>query len=139
MLCLAIRNDDMIVRLENDQCAPGRVLCQNRLNCAESAIVCEQEHTQYTEAFKSSARCTLENLNDGFDCYYTGIGINTNNNTCIPFEWLCDGSYDCPLGNDEEHCYKLTTTTKPVIRTGSRCLTDKKCMLNDHRISHVRC
>jgi hypothetical protein len=111
---------------ENNQCAPGRILCQNGLNCAESARQCEQDHTQYTEAFKNTARCTLDKPNDGFDCYYTGHGIN---NTCIPFEWLCDGVYDCAFGNDEEHCHKMTTTRKPTKPTSNRCLTDKKCKL----------
>jgi hypothetical protein len=110
--------------LENSQCAPGRVLCQNQLNCAESARICEQDHTQYTESFKITARCTLDKPNDGFNCYYTGTGIN---NTCIPFEWLCDGVYDCPLGNDEEHCQKLTTTQKPGTKIPKRCLTEQKC------------
>jgi hypothetical protein len=112
--------------LENNQCAPGRILCQNGLNCAESARMCEQDHTQYTESFKNTARCTLDKPNDGFDCYYTGNGIN---NTCIPFEWLCDGVYDCPFGNDEEHCHKMTTTKKPTQKITNRCLTDKKCKL----------
>ena len=118
-----------ISSIENGQCAPGRVLCQNRLNCAESALSCEQDHTQYTESFKTTARCTLDKPNDGFDCYYAGIGIHNSNHTCIPFEWLCDGVYDCPLGNDEDHCHKMTTTKKPVTKVGSRCLTDKKCKL----------
>lgn len=117
---------------KNDQCAPGRVLCQNGLNCAESALLCEQDHTQYTEAFKDSARCTLETANDGFDCFYTGPGIQRSNETCIPFSWLCDGVRDCPLGNDEDHCHKLTTTRKPPSATPNRCTTDQ-------RFTHVMC
>lgn len=113
--------------LENEQCAPGRVLCQNRLHCAESALLCEQDHTQYTEAFKDAARCTLETPNDGFDCFYTGPGIQRSNETCIPFSWLCDGVRDCPLGNDEDHCHKLTTTRKPASATPNRCTTDQRC------------
>lgn len=113
--------------LENEQCAPSRVLCQNRLNCAESAQICEQDHTQYTEAFKTSARCQLDEPNDGFDCYYTSSGATNANNTCIPFEWLCDGVSDCPLRNDEEHCDKLTTTKITPTKLPSRCLTEKKC------------
>ena len=93
-------------------------MCQNRLNCAESARVCEQDHTQYTESFKETARCTLDKQNDGFDCYYADSEINNSNNTCIPFEWLCDGVYDCPFGNDEEHCHKLTT---------SKTITNETC------------
>ena len=111
--------------LVNDQCAPGRVLCQNRINCAESGLFCERDHTQYTESFKNMARCTLENENDGFDCYY-GDG-ETSNTTCIPFEWLCDGVRDCPLGNDEEHCHKMTTTTESIASASGRCLTEQKC------------
>ncbi len=118
--------------LETGQCAPGRVLCQNLLNCAESARICEQDHTQYTESFKTTARCTLDKPNDGFNCYYTTIGIN---NTCIPFEWLCDGVYDCPFGNDEEHCHKLTTTTTPSTKISNRCLTEKKCKFSKNKIS----
>ncbi|CAF0871036.1 unnamed protein product [Adineta steineri] len=115
----------------NEQCAPGRILCQNRINCAESARLCEQDHTQYTEAFKNTARCTLEQPNDGFDCYYNEN--NSSNHTCIPFEWLCDGAYDCPFGNDEEHCHKMTTTRKTVTKkTPSLCLTDTK-------FTHVMC
>ncbi|CAF0827396.1 unnamed protein product [Adineta steineri] len=115
----------------NEQCAPGRILCQNRINCAESARLCEQDHTQYTEAFKNTARCTLEQPNDGFDCYYNEN--NSPNHTCIPFEWLCDGVYDCPFGNDEEHCHKMTTTRKTVTKkTPSLCLTDTK-------FTHVMC
>ncbi|CAF0925285.1 unnamed protein product [Adineta steineri] len=115
----------------NEQCAPGRSLCQNRINCAESARLCEQDHTQYTEAFKNTARCTLEQPNDGFDCYYNED--NSSNHTCIPFEWLCDGVYDCPFGNDEEHCHKMTTTRKTVTKkTPSLCLTDTK-------FTHVMC
>ncbi|CAF1083583.1 unnamed protein product [Rotaria sp. Silwood1] len=117
---------------KNNQCAPGRILCQNRLNCAESAHACEQDHTQYTEAFKTTARCTLDKPNDGFDCYYTGTESNHANHTCIPFEWLCDGVYDCPLGNDEEHCHKITTTAKPATRIPSRCLTERQ-------FTHVMC
>lgn len=112
-----------IFDLENGQCAPGRILCQNRLNCAETARICEQDHTQYTDEFKTTARCTLDQANDGFDCYYP---IHGTNNTCIPFEWLCDGAYDCPLGNDEEHCHKLTTTTRTTSKS-NRCLTSDKC------------
>ena len=115
---------NFIFSLENKQCAPGRVLCQNLVHCAESARICEQDHTQYTEAFKNTARCTLDKPNDGFNCYYP---IHGSNNTCIPFEWLCDGVYDCPLGNDEEHCYKLTTTTKAPTPSSRRCLTGTKC------------
>ncbi|CAF0753970.1 unnamed protein product [Adineta steineri] len=115
----------------NEQCAPGRILCQNRINCAESARLCEQDHTQYTEAFKNTARCTLEQPNDGFDCYYNEN--NSSNHTCIPFEWLCDGVYDCPFGNDEEHCHKMTTTRKTMTKkTPSLCLTDTK-------FTHVMC
>lgn len=114
---------------ENEQCASGRVLCQNRIHCAESALVCERDHTKYTESFKTSSRCTIEKENDGFNCYYTGTGINHGNNTCIPYEWFCDGVKDCPMGNDEDHCYKLTTTTTPSLAVASRCLTDKRCML----------
>ncbi|CAF1089380.1 unnamed protein product [Adineta ricciae] len=114
----------------NDQCAPGRVLCQNRINCAESGLLCEQDHTQYTESFKNMARCTLENENDGFDCYYEDG--NTSNRTCIPFEWLCDGNRDCPLGNDEEHCHKMTTTTESIAYASGRCLTEQK-------FTHVMC
>ncbi|CAF3131473.1 unnamed protein product [Rotaria socialis] len=117
---------------KNEQCAPGRVLCQNRIHCAESARICEQDHTQYTEAFKATARCTIDKPNDGFDCHYTGIEINNSNRTCIPIEWLCDGAYDCPYGNDEDHCHKMTTTMKPAMRIPSRCLTDKK-------FTHVMC
>ncbi|CAF0780089.1 unnamed protein product [Rotaria sordida] len=117
---------------KNEQCAPGRILCQNRLNCAESARMCEQDHTQYTEAFKTTARCTLDKPNDGFDCYYTGTELSNANHTCIPFEWLCDGFYDCPLGNDEEHCHKITTTTRTLTRDPSRCLTEK-------RFTHIMC
>lgn len=110
--------------LENGQCAHGRVLCQNRVNCAESARVCEQDHTQYTESFKNTARCIINKPGDGFDCYYNNNGLNS---TCIPFEFLCDGERDCPFGNDEEHCDKLTTTRKPATRIPSKCLTEKKC------------
>jgi hypothetical protein len=101
------------------------------LNCAESALICEQDHTQYTESFKDSARCTLEKPGDGFDCYYTGTGIHNPNDTCIPFAWLCDGARDCPLGNDEDHCDKMTTTTtkKSTSKIESRCLIGQKCRL----------
>ncbi|CAF2846878.1 unnamed protein product [Rotaria sp. Silwood2] len=117
---------------KNNQCAPGRILCQNRLNCAESARICEQDHTQYTESFKTTARCTLDKPDDGFDCYYTGSELNNANTTCIPFEWLCDGVYDCPLGNDEEHCHKITTTARPVTRVPGRCLTERQ-------FTHIMC
>jgi hypothetical protein len=110
--------------LENNQCAPGRVLCQNLIHCAESARICEQDYTQYNESFKSTARCTIDQPNDGFNCYYS---IHGSNNTCIPFQWLCDGDYDCPFGNDEEHCHKLTTTIKPAIPISRKCLTEHKC------------
>lgn len=116
--------------LENGQCAPGRILCQNRLNCAESARICELDHTQYTDEFKSTARCTIDQPDDGFDCYYP---IHGTNNTCIPFQWLCDGIYDCPLGNDEEHCHKLTTTVKTISKS-NQCLTSNKCK-NSNRVS----
>lgn len=109
--------------LENGQCAPGRILCQNLLNCAESARICEQDHTQYTDSFKTIARCTFDQPNDGFNCYYSDNGLNA---TCIPFERFCDGHDDCPLGNDEAHCHKLTTTT-PAMKTSKKCLTGQKC------------
>lgn len=109
---------------ENGRCAPGRVLCQNQQNCAESADACEQDHTQYSESFKSTSRCTIEQPNDGFDCFYS---INGLNGTCIPYEWFCDGTKDCPLGNDEEHCHKLTTTARPVVETKKKCLTERRC------------
>lgn len=124
-----------MIFLENEQCAPGRVLCQNRVNCAESALMCEQDHTQYTVAFKMNSRCTLDKPDDGFDCFYTGVGIHHSNNTCIPYEWLCDGVHDCPLGNDEDHCYKLTTTTKPANPIPNRCLIEHQCKFRRVKIS----
>lgn len=73
--------------------------------------------------------CTIDKPNDGFDCYYTGTDLTNAQSTCIPIEWLCDGAYDCPLGNDEAHCNKMTTTAKPVKKVPGRCLTDNKCKL----------
>ena len=116
---------------EDGQCALGRILCQNGLNCAESARICEQDHTQYDMSFKNMARCTFDKPNDGFNCYYTGTEIGSSNNTCIPFEWLCDNVHDCPLGNDEEHCHKLTTTTETVRKMPHRCLLEKQCRLRE--------
>ncbi|UJR37943.1 hypothetical protein I4U23_030628 [Adineta vaga] len=114
----------------NNQCALGRVLCQNRINCAESAVLCERDHTQYTESFKNMTRCTIEKADDGFDCYYHDK--QTSNSRCIPFEWLCDGVDDCPLGNDEEHCHKMTTNIESIEKIPNRCLTEKK-------FTHVMC
>ncbi|CAF1070501.1 unnamed protein product [Didymodactylos carnosus] len=122
-----------VCRTINGKCAHGRQLCQDGVHCARNAFICEEKFTQYTEEFKNSSQCTINSLNDGFDCYYE--------KKCIPKQWFCDGQKDCQYGNDEDHCHKITTTRISTTTTtaikrfttinkkSTKCATDQRYVL----------
>ncbi|XP_036359157.1 atrial natriuretic peptide-converting enzyme-like isoform X2 [Octopus sinensis] len=61
----------------------------------------------------------------------------TSTNTCILLSWKCDGENDCPNGEDEKDCDRVTTTQAPVTTTLSLdcrvnemyCTATKSCIL----------
>ncbi|CAF1183357.1 unnamed protein product, partial [Didymodactylos carnosus] len=107
----------------NGKCSSGRQLCQDGIHCAVNAFICEEKFTGYTHTFKNISKCTINSVDDGFDCYYE--------KKCIPKQWLCDGQKDCQYGNDEDHCNKMTTTTTTMNRYLS--LEKSKCLSKGQR------
>ncbi len=60
--------------------------------------------------------------------FYADISISTHhyfkchNYYCVPFAYTCDEEYDCPMGNDEEHCENRKCTGLFQCKNSIRCL-----------------
>ena len=59
-------------------------------------------------------QCPDENM---FDCNVTDFM------TCISKEWMCDGKFDCPNGNDEapQQCNTTLSASPDICKNGYYC------------------
>ena len=78
----------------------------------------------------------LESCKD-FDC---NAKFKCPNYYCIPFEYVCDGSWDCPTGTDENVCtdthrcnqmFKCKGTFSKCLHLGNICDNTTNCPLGD--------
>ena len=98
-------------------------ICSYKLNTCGHLLPCRNgAHLESCRDFTCNAKFKCPN-------YY-----------CIPFEYVCDGSWDCPTGTDENVChdpqrcnqmFKCKGTFSKCIHLGNVCDNTTNCPLGD--------
>ncbi|CAI9722758.1 atrial natriuretic peptide-converting enzyme-like isoform X3 [Octopus vulgaris] len=124
------------------------------LDCEVNEMYCTSTKTCILLSWKCDGENDCPNGEDEKDCVIVTttqapvtifpLGCSANEmycsaskTNCIPLAWKCDGQNDCPDGEDEEDCDRVTTTQAPVTTTLSLdcrvnemyCTATKSCIL----------
>ncbi len=126
---------DTIPCLEgHSHCYKITVICTYSLNKNNALIPCRNGgHLQ---------KCTLFECNAMFKC---------TESYCLPWAFVCDGKWDCPDGDDEQHneicsqdyicnhMYKCRNTTQTCLHVGNVCDGKYDCPLqDDEQFCHMK-
>ena len=104
--------------------------------CYNISDICSYKLNTYGHLLPCRNGVHLESCKD-FDC---NAKFKCQNYYCIPFEYVCDGSWDCPTGTDENVCndphrcnkmFKCKGTLSKCIHLGNICDNIKNCPLGD--------
>ena len=104
--------------------------------CYDISDICSYKLYTYGNLLPCRNGAHLESCKD-FDC---NAKFKCPNYYCIPFEYVCDGSWDCPTGTDENVCndpqrcnkmFKCKGTLSKCIHLGNICDNIKNCPLGD--------
>ena len=104
--------------------------------CYNISDICSYKLNTYGHLLPCRNGAHLESCKD-FDC---NAKFKCPNYYCIPFEYVCDGSWDCPTGTDENVCndphrcnkmFKCKGTLSKCIHLGNICDNMKNCPLGD--------
>ena len=104
--------------------------------CYNISDICSYKLNTYGHLLPCRNGAHLESCKD-FDC---NAKFKCPNYYCIPFEYVCDGSWDCPTGTDENVCndphrcnkmFKCKGTFSKCIHLGNICDNIKNCPLGD--------
>ncbi|CAG9765567.1 unnamed protein product [Ceutorhynchus assimilis] len=90
---------DWMFKCQNDRCIPFWWKCDGVDDCGDFSDEggCTKTNPYYPPLVPTTKRPSMPILcgNNQFRC---------SSGQCILSAWLCDGSYDCPNGEDEQHC-----------------------------------
>ncbi len=117
---------------------------KNQLPCSDSHSVCFEPHyickyklDKNTQLFPCQSAAHIENCKS-FEC---NIMLKCPNAYCIPWEYVCDGKWDCPGGAEEaENCkarercygfYQCSGARSSCIHVGNLCDGEINCPLQD--------
>ena len=115
------------------QCLEGHPKCYN------ISEICSYRLNRYGYLLPCRNGAHLENCKD-FEC---NAKFKCPNYYCIPYEYVCDGSWDCPTGIDEELCmdqsrcqnmFKCKGSVSICIHLHNICDATKNCPLGDDEL-----
>lgn len=92
--------NDWMFLCQNKKCVPYWWKCDSVDDCGDNSdeIGCHSEADGITDSTLAPIHTTEQSRicrEHQFQCY---------NGDCIENAWVCDGSNDCPSGEDEQHC-----------------------------------
>ena len=101
---------------------PYEIPCiQGHSKCYSVTKICMYKIDDYSHNFPCRNGGDLVNCKK-FKC---NLKFKCANSYCIPWEYVCDGKWDCPFGDDEIY--------KPTCINKNTCIHMYKC----HKIEHV--
>ena len=119
---------------------PNQIPClQGHPKCYNISDICSYKLNTCGHLLPCRNGAHLESCKD-FEC---NAKFKCPNYYCIPFEYVCDGSWDCPTGTDEHVCddpyrcnemFKCKGTFSRCIHLANICDNDKNCPLGDDEI-----
>ncbi len=95
----------------SDHCSESELSCYPGMqNCFDISYICLYDFDMFGNMLHCRNGRHLQNCVD-FPCSNT---FKCSHSYCIPWRRVCDGIFDCPLKDDENHCehYKCLNTLK---------------------------
>ncbi|XP_060532386.1 sortilin-related receptor-like isoform X2 [Cylas formicarius] len=109
---------DWMFKCQNDRCIPFWWRCDEVDDCGDNSDESDCQNlpasTTQPPTPQSTPKSGWCDVNE-FQCY---------SGQCILASWVCDGSYDCPNGEDEQHCDGFSRCTPLEFK----CRNDGSCI-----------
>ncbi len=118
------------------QCQPQGLLPCSAGSCFNMSDICVYKLDPENQLIACTNADHLE-MCDSFEC---NAMFKCPRHHCIPWEYLCDGKWDCPRGTDEghvcsqnrcKHSFKCAKTNQTCVHVGNICDGSSNCPHED--------
>ena len=102
-----------------EKCSSGEFYCYADDSCIPSSLVCNGNKTDGCSDGDDEAKCDLEGR---LQCEESEFSCRDG--SCVPRDFLCDGTRDCLDGSDEARpdCSGSCTSKERLCSSGEKCL-----------------